>query len=625
MKIKTIIFLIGLVNVLYGQTADNILVFAPKSDLLLSYIEKELAAFYLNDRKLFDRVTNLNRIYSNVRSEGTLREVIGNYSNELYQLSPEGKAIRREVEQLLTAHNYFLLVNINTLDLLVEYQFQLYLTSNRASPHSDTFILSDSTRFFPINFVQNPVQIENFIINPGDQDYAILIQDNLKKLFKGLNQPPEALITVNGSPNIRDSVYYFSNLDTIHLGSELSIDLDTPRKRWKFNWRQISPSGHMNIDPFERIVFNEDTPANDLVISNPGRYLIGLTISDGIDHSAEDTLNLEILQRPGIYINESHTFFYNYLSLFNNRPAKKKFNKQYSVACSNYYDLSDFRIYNASINSQIDSLKVLNTIIRKNLDYKSAAQFHSQNNSYNNFLSMEYKSNPFGFDLELTSVFPNDQTNEISFFLMNSQGIKSNVVNVKQEVSRRSPIDFFVSTGLRRLKKAYLVIDSLIDRRDNFSYLNTIVQINLHITKSLSISGGISVPHSETQIVNGYKIEPLLSANYRLNFHAPVPVGNAPMRWGYGIYLGFYHIELTTDPLVRISTATGGAPTGCACFVSARKVMIPEFGLELDFRLINKKRFPLYLALTVDSSLGSFNSLISRSVGLGLRYNVNGD
>ncbi|NUQ24309.1 MAG: hypothetical protein HUU34_10160 [Saprospiraceae bacterium] len=621
--VLTLLLLLFAMNV-YCQSADNILVFAPKSDFLLAHIEKELVGFQMNDRKLFDKVTNLNRIYSNVQSEGTLREVIGSYSNKFYQLSPEAKAIRAEIESLLTAHNYFLLVNINTLDLLIEYQLQLYHTSNQTTQQFE--MLNDS-RLFPVNSVQNPVKIENFILNPSDPEYIYLIQDNLKKLFKGLNHPPEALITINGIPNKKDSVYYFSTQDTFRIGSELSVDLDTPRKRWIATWRQISPKGYLNIDPLERIVLNEDTPSNILNIATPGQYLIGMTISDGIDYSSEDTLCIMIIQKPNIYVNEDYSILYDYLSILKSKGTKNKFNKKYTITCSNYQDLASFNIYNTSVNLQVDSLRMLSAIVKQKLKFQSAAQMKTENSSYFNFITIKNDRNPFGYNIELISIFPETKTNEITFYLKNNSGIKSNEIKIRQDVYRRSPIDFFISTGIRRIRKNFITLDSLLDRRDNYSYLNTIIQASLYITKHFSISGGITIPHTDAQVINGYTVRPYLSASYRLNFYYFKSLNHLPVKWSYGIYMGFYHVRLTTDPLEYINSNSTGGSSGCSCafFSDTHKVIIPEFGIEFNYRLFNKEKTPLYLALTLDSSIGSFDNLISSSIAIGLRYNLNGD
>jgi hypothetical protein len=185
-KIACIAFILFYTNICSAQNEQQkILIYAENEDYLMPLIEKKLSEIkYLGkDNNIFNKVTNLNRITSNIANEQILNNAIKYHSGLNIRLTDSMKRVQNSIVDLIKKNDLFLQVKINTLNNLLEYQFFLY----KISPTN-----------FPIIDTTNPISTFNTFIDVQNGNYSKKIEDAIKAIFPKSNSKPIALIDVIG-------------------------------------------------------------------------------------------------------------------------------------------------------------------------------------------------------------------------------------------------------------------------------------------------------------------------------------------------------------------------------------------------------------------------------------------
>ncbi len=185
-KIASITIILFYTNICLAQNEEQkILIYAEKEDYLMPLIEKKLSEIkYLSkDNKIFNKVTNLNRITSNIANEKILNNAVKYHSGLNIALTDSMKRVQNSIVDLIKKNDLFLQVKINILNNLLEYQFFLYKIT--------------STSFPTINTAE-PISTFNTFIDIQNDNYNKKIEDAVKAIFPKSNAKPIAIIDVVG-------------------------------------------------------------------------------------------------------------------------------------------------------------------------------------------------------------------------------------------------------------------------------------------------------------------------------------------------------------------------------------------------------------------------------------------
>ena len=198
----------------------RLLIYAQDADYLLPLIENRLRDLRLckrPHRRLFRDVINLNTHVDETERQRILREVVLYYGVHNLDLDESAKDLRAEAATSLLAYDWAMLIKINPLGTLLEYQFSLYerLDSDASGP------------VFPAEDVRKPAASECIFINPDSPDYSRLIDNAIRRIFPESNSPPQVAVRVNNRLNESGMVYYVGVGDSVVLDARESNDLDT--------------------------------------------------------------------------------------------------------------------------------------------------------------------------------------------------------------------------------------------------------------------------------------------------------------------------------------------------------------------------------------------------------------
>lgn len=284
------------INILNAQALvennQTLLVFAEDNDFLLPHVIEMLSDIkdVKTGKRIFGKVINLNRYKDDIQYQLTFSEVFHYFSSEskLLEDSKDAVNLKKQITDGLTDHNLFLKIKINSLNELLEYQCSLFKVLKNETQNSNSF---------PIIDVNSPISDISFFIDPRSHDYESTLNNHIIRLFPQTNSPPISKIRINNTYR-SNTIQYFAVGDTLLIDGLASLDIDTSRNKLQYFWSQIDPRGNLNVNLDELIDLDPFAEKQEIVVKNPGVYFIGLRVYDGITISEQDTLFMQIIEKP---------------------------------------------------------------------------------------------------------------------------------------------------------------------------------------------------------------------------------------------------------------------------------------------------------------------------------------
>jgi hypothetical protein len=274
----------------YLQPADTsikklLYVLDGASNYMVPYIEQKLKnlRYADSDKKLFDSVANLNSLTQTTSIQSIIIKSL--IENRLLPItnatgSPRVDSIQK-YRDFLSRYNSVLVIKINTFSELIEFQFTLFSTTLNG------------------DYLQYVTSMSTFI-DPQKPHYQAEIIKALKQVFVKANKSPEFKIT---SDKLKiDGKYYMTIRDSIFL--QPIIDDENPEEDRQYFWTQkINDSSQAPIDKSKK---------NQVLKGlKPGSYNLYFKIDDGVAISRIDTIMIEVLRVPNLFVEKEKQVIYN--------------------------------------------------------------------------------------------------------------------------------------------------------------------------------------------------------------------------------------------------------------------------------------------------------------------------
>ncbi|QRY55592.1 hypothetical protein [Sphingobacterium siyangense] len=279
----------------------SILIYSDDSGYMQPFVEKTIKNLQNidTDSSFFTSVHSFNRFISDNKYQAELNNLILTQKPNNIKINPyyseSEKQIRNRIFEILNKYDYFLTVKTNTLGELIEFQFQLYET-----------VSSENTVY---NISDRVLSVENFFINPKEKDYKVEITNALQRLFKKSNRIPEAELKIFDQ---------FFNADSGNNKIVLPIDIsimidgsnsgDNDTEIITYHWRNIIEKNE-KYQTTKKLIFQDNSPIQNVKIKESGEYKIGFKVFDGIDYSKEVVINIIVREKP-YFINVVDTTVY---------------------------------------------------------------------------------------------------------------------------------------------------------------------------------------------------------------------------------------------------------------------------------------------------------------------------
>lgn len=293
-----------------GRGNQELLFYMENEEYLLPFIEQTLTGltFAGSADSLFREVLNLNAYEDNIRYQRTTRTIISTYGikDTVRTHSREAMEAYDDIAQGFLKYDLFLKVKVHALNELLEFQFILYEMIPTEYPASQV----------PVPDVQRSVRARSVFVDPRQPDYLSDLENTIKQIFPSSNQPPIPVVKVNGKTNEGSTVHRFAVGDSIVLDASESVDRDSPRSSFIYEWRQIDPQGDVNVPIDELISLDQHTIVQTLKFDTVGYYKFGVRVSDGISVSHEDTIDVVIVERPRLRLHRQELFHLSQPSFF---------------------------------------------------------------------------------------------------------------------------------------------------------------------------------------------------------------------------------------------------------------------------------------------------------------------
>jgi hypothetical protein len=325
-------------NLLYIVNADQV----TKSQFLIPHIESELKHIITPYKKetIFSRVTNLNLALSAKTIRLTLGDIARYFNRDQQPFTPNRQMSASDslfVGDLVKSFEYFLIININTLNTNIEYQFILY----RIFPNNGFSVpIPDQTNYRAVSF----------FIDPLSPDYKEKIKFGLKQLIHEANAPPEIKIIQNNS-RVADSVMYVQK-NTLFFADIIALDIDSDIDR--MHYRIQVRNTESGTDIYQT--------SNNLIRGEfkiEGESTMSIDLSDGIS-SAKRLIHIHPIDQPlikifpkgDLYVNDdykiAHLWYYGDFfnpDQFYKGLSKKKKDSKLGIISSIHPDSLSFFYY----------------------------------------------------------------------------------------------------------------------------------------------------------------------------------------------------------------------------------------------------------------------------------------
>jgi hypothetical protein len=334
----------------FAQGGKKIMVYANGAKILIPLVQKSLENIRIDSTHLFDRITELNEVYSNVASDRTLREILSYYSSKNFHLSDTAERIYSKVADLLLQYDYFLNIHVHQLNAVLEFQFYLYNTQSLVPVEKPSF---------PVNEITKPLYYTSFILDITQPGYPQTIDMEIAKLFPFANQKPVPVISRSSG---KSSHYITAVKDTMVFNSHFSHDRETPINRLAYNWYVKKLDSLPGENAFGRYLF-ASTPDVQFTAATPGAYILYLQVHDGI-HATEDTIYIDAYQRPQIFLPYKTIKTYYYGSVLRNNHMVESSLPLFS---SNFRNQDVNNVQIQSVSKVIDTFMLVRKYYRNEL------------------------------------------------------------------------------------------------------------------------------------------------------------------------------------------------------------------------------------------------------------------
>jgi hypothetical protein len=187
-------------HIAYAQNKSRRLLFivipshqgALSPDFMVPFIEKELFSMTgRDDRKYFGRVFNFNNL---IQAEAVSDNLVGALSQNVDVSKIKNDAFGKKIDGILrdylTNTDLLLTIKINSINNMIEYQFDLYETSQI---QSKTFSMDS----YKAALISGRMDYSSVVLGPND-NYEQKLREQLRSLFKESNKPPAVLFMSDG-------------------------------------------------------------------------------------------------------------------------------------------------------------------------------------------------------------------------------------------------------------------------------------------------------------------------------------------------------------------------------------------------------------------------------------------
>lgn len=264
-----------------------------KTPYLIPYIDNKLSKLSApgsNDKTY--QVTGLDVLADGARFQSDILDQVArlNHSENVGNLlQQKSGADDQKVARLIKNSNLILKIKIYPFNNLLEYQFMLYRVVAVGSVRYSRNILNRRKKVTDSTFTVEYLRNSTVVIDPSKQNFDEDLTLALKHILIEVHGPVKFKIKANR--RISDSIYYYSNLDTIEL-QPLILRKDAREDEFKYTWQQLPPSTlGVRYDSTER------TP--EIIKPATGSYLVGLSIDDGvITPNAPECISIKVINQP---------------------------------------------------------------------------------------------------------------------------------------------------------------------------------------------------------------------------------------------------------------------------------------------------------------------------------------
>lgn len=258
-----------------------------KNQFLIPVIESELKK--LNDtlqRNIFESVNGLNYLLAGNEANGRLKAIMWTFSKNFFHFAPNPALDRQNklIVQELKKSQFFLKININSLNSLLEFQFILF----RITPGV----------FKKKNFLDLPYyRTTSVFIDPSKTDYSEKLRIAIKQVIIEANVAPNPYVTINNNI-LRDTIYVEPGHFTLNAEANDQDSFDD-QLSYEFSGVRINPDSITRKYPDKLYVAGKKL---DIYINTFGQLNLNLKVSDGINNAYRHYC-IFIVQKPIIVIN----------------------------------------------------------------------------------------------------------------------------------------------------------------------------------------------------------------------------------------------------------------------------------------------------------------------------------
>lgn len=267
---------------------DNLVYFVEnysgeKNQYLVPFIESELKN--LKDKtegeelNLFQEVKSLNLLVSGEKTNQNLIQAIGIFNKNNIDFNTDKNAIKQNalIVEKLKDQDWFLKININTLNNLIEYQFVLFKIEKPLHRHTFPFIKLDNYRTTSI------------FIDPTSLDYKDKIKRALRQVIIEANRAPVPYLVYK---NKKASDTIIVEPGHITLAAD-ATDEDSSPDQLTYKW-ELSQAGSKFVNKQSGKKFNID-------LYKPYVLNLLLIVNDGVNYISKKYILL-VVQKPTIAI-----------------------------------------------------------------------------------------------------------------------------------------------------------------------------------------------------------------------------------------------------------------------------------------------------------------------------------
>jgi hypothetical protein len=483
---------------------------------LLPLIESSLADLKELKIPVFESVTNLNQITSNITSEKNLREVVNFFSDKISVVSDSVKKFQQQISRILVDNDYFLSININKLESILEYQFYLYNVKNLFTEQYDTLISLSNKN------IAKPDYSTSFFINIAKNDYKDILRFQVAKMFPFTNEIPKAIIAAGTEAK---KEIFLDITDSVTLNGNYSNDFETPFDNLTFKWAVLDKENKQ----VEDILIQKNGSLLKFFGSKIGEYFVTLAVNDGIADSKEDIVKLVIANRPRIRMLGPEA-----IQTISQRGALSKNSVQshiIPVMCSNFRTLTFQGMFMLNISNKTqDTLELLKNwyetapFIVSDYIYK---QYPAPKSLYEYIsdprpgLNRSVRRIPEGFEIIYT--YPARSFGETINVNIAENNLTSNTITATIKNRNYNPLTFFVEQkfhGLGFYKNNGRSYSSNVYQTSVGLHMRLLTDRFLDRFLDVSISGGgfYRNPHlSDITAINSFQVD-IMGGYYLGNF-----------------------------------------------------------------------------------------------------------